>query len=63
MKLLLADDADNLVYLDTYANLLYKLGEKNMAISEVKKMIKLSKTENENFVNELASMKKGEKTW
>ncbi|SDD22048.1 Thioredoxin-related protein [Mucilaginibacter pineti] len=62
-KLLLADDANNLFYLNTYANLLYKSGEKDMAINEVEKMIKLSGTENENLVNQLALMKKGEKTW
>ncbi|WP_081146868.1 thioredoxin family protein [Niastella vici] len=51
-------------FLDTYANLLYKLGKKEEAIAMEQKAVDLS-PENDRAANQatLDKMKKGEKTW
>jgi hypothetical protein len=51
-------------FLDTYANLLYKLGKKNEAIAWQQKAVDAS-SENERpgYQTTLDKMKKGEKTW
>ncbi len=52
------------VYMDTYANLLYKSGNKEQAIIwEEKAMMKAGKEEKEDFEITIEKMKKGEKTW
>ncbi|GHE23829.1 thioredoxin family protein [Sphingobacterium griseoflavum] len=51
-------------FLDTYANLLYKSGDKETAIKYQEKAIaKASDSEKENYVATLDKMKKGEQTW
>jgi len=59
---------NNHYYLDTYANLLYKLGMKSKAIATEKKAIKLLKELNDvekiaEYEQVLQKMKSGEKTW
>lgn len=59
---------NNFMYLDTYANLLYKLGQKKKAISMQTKALNIvKKTKNEeeitNYATTLQKMKSGEKTW
>lgn len=49
-------------YLDTYANLLYKLSKVKEAIAWQEKAVKLEPT-NEELIESLRKMKKGEKTW
>jgi tetratricopeptide (TPR) repeat protein len=49
-------------WLDTYANLLYKLGRKKEAIEHQEKALQLE-PENDNIKINLAKMKKSEKTW
>jgi len=61
-------EPDNYMYLDTYANLLYKLGKKNKAIAVQNKTLQLAKkTADEDGIIEcekvLQKMKLGEKTW
>lgn len=57
-------DGDNAMFLDTYANLLYKLGRKEEAIAMEEKAVALA-TANEkvNYREMVDKMKKGEKTW
>jgi tetratricopeptide (TPR) repeat protein len=51
-------------YLDTYANLLYKLGRASDAITIQQKAINLSApADKQNFLTTLNKMKNGEKTW
>jgi tetratricopeptide (TPR) repeat protein len=52
-------DKENHMYLDTYANILYKLGNKEEAIKWEEKAIALGGDYNDT----LEKMKKGEKTW
>lgn len=55
-------DNNNPMFIDTYANILYKLGNKQEAIKWEEKALALSK--NDKAVQEtLDKMKKGEKTW
>lgn len=53
------------MYLDTFANILYRLGEKEKAIKTQEKAISLltDATQKEEYVATLQKMKKGEKTW
>jgi thioredoxin-related protein len=53
------------MFMDTYANILYKLGKKDDAIAMQKKAIALLKTpaEKKTYEETLAKMEKGEKTW
>ena len=52
------------MYIDTYANLLYKLGQKEEAIKQEEKAISLLKDEDKKSYKEtLEKMKKGERTW
>jgi thiol-disulfide isomerase/thioredoxin len=60
------DITNNPVYMDTYANLLFKSGKNKEAIQWEEKAIKRaneSKENDETFSNNLEKMKKGEKTW
>jgi len=59
---------NNHYFLDTYANLLYKLGQKSKAIATEKKAIKLLKELNDvekiaEYEQVLQKMKSGVKTW
>jgi tetratricopeptide (TPR) repeat protein len=55
---------DNAMLLDTYANLLYKLGQKEEAIATEEKALQFGdKEDKEGFEQTLAKMKAGEKTW
>lgn len=51
--------------MDTYANLLYKIGRKQEAIALEAEAVQLSNEKNEtgNLHQVLSKMKKGEKTW
>ena len=64
-KLSLEKAKDTPMYLDTFANLLYRLGEKDQAIKTQEKAISLLTTNDkkEDYVATLQKMKKGEKTW
>lgn len=57
--------AKEVMFMDTYANLLYKLGRKQEAIELETEAVKLSgeKDNNGDFHKVLSKMKKGEKTW
>jgi thioredoxin-related protein len=55
-------EKDNPNAIDTYANLLYKVGNKEEAIEWEKKALKLSNNR-EDIAKTLNKMKKGEKTW
>jgi thioredoxin-related protein len=58
---------NNSMYLDTYANLLYKLGRKKEAISKEKEALTYSNKENldesKGYEETLRKMNAGEKTW
>ena len=54
---------DNADSLDTYANLLYKVGDKKEAIELQEKATKLNKGKNSIIVDNLAKMKAGIQTW
>lgn len=55
---------DNAMLLDTYANLLYKLGQKEEAIATEEKALQFGdKDDKEGFEQTLAKMRAGEKTW
>ncbi len=57
-------DAKEPAFLDTYANLLYKLGKKDAAIALEQKALDLSPTNDRSGVQStIDKMKKGEKTW
>lgn len=64
-KLSLEKEKDAPMYLDTFANLLYRLGNKEQAIKTQEKAISLltDATQKEQYVATLQKMKKGEKTW
>lgn len=64
-KLSLEKEKDTPMYLDTFANLLYRLGEKDQAIKTQEKAISLltANDKKEEYVATLQKMKKGEKTW
>jgi len=55
-------EPENVAAIDTYANLLYKLGQKNEAITWETKAVKLSSNENE-FIETLEKMKLNIPTW
>lgn len=59
------EQAEEPAYLDTYANLLYKLGRKQEAIEFEEKAIALLKDEadKKSYVEVLEKMKQGKKTW
>jgi hypothetical protein len=57
-------DNGNAAFMDTYANILYKLGNKNDAIAlETKALGLAGDTDKASFQETLDKMKKGEKTW
>jgi tetratricopeptide (TPR) repeat protein len=62
MKRILVAEPDNADFLDTYANLLYKVGRKEEAISTEETALKLSRKHDEMAQN-LVKMKNGEPTW
>lgn len=53
---------DDPMFLDTYANILYKLGKKDDAIAAEEKALKLAEG-NKDLADNLEKMKKGEPTW
>ena len=55
-------DKENPMFMDTYANILYKLGKKDEAIKWEEKALALSNGES-TYQETLDKMKKGEKTW
>jgi len=55
-------DQEEPMYMDTYANILYKLGKKNEAIAMEEKAVKLSNGDKELSAT-LEKMKNGEPTW
>jgi len=55
---------NNAGFMDTYANLLYKMGKKDDAIAwETKAMNASPEGERKNYQETLEKMNKGEKTW
>lgn len=57
-------DANTPAFMDTYANILYKLGKKDAAIALEEKAINISQSnERPDYQSTLDKMKKGEKTW
>ena len=64
-KLSLEKEKDTPMYLDTFANLLYRLGDKDQAIKTQEKAISLltANDKKEDYLATLQKMKKGEKTW
>lgn len=56
------EKGDEPMFMDTYANILYKLGRKDEAIAVQEKAVKLSNN-NAELLATLDKMKKGEKTW
>ncbi|MFD1769504.1 thioredoxin family protein [Sphingobacterium suaedae] len=57
-------DNENPAFLDTYANLLYKSGDKENAIKwQEKALATATEDEKENYATTLNKMKKGEPTW
>jgi thioredoxin-related protein len=57
-------DNTNIAYVDTYANILYKLGKKDDAIAlETKALTLAGDSDKASFQETLDKMKKGEKTW
>lgn len=64
-KLSLDKEKDTPAYLDTFANLLYRLGDKDTAIKTQEKAISLitDQSEKEQYLATLEKMKKGENTW
>lgn len=55
---------NNPMWLDTYANLLYKLGQKEEAIAKEEEALRYADKKNsEGFQETLGKMKAGEKTW
>ena len=54
------------MFIDTYANLLYKTGKKDLAVEWEQKALNILKQNNEDYAGyqeTLDKMKKGEKTW
>ncbi len=57
-------DKENPMFMDTYANILYKMGKKNEAITWEEKALSLAEENGKKTYQEtLDKMKKGEKTW
>ena len=57
-------DKDNPMFIDTYANILYKLGRKDEAIQwEEKALLLVGDGDKKTYTETLNKMKKGEKTW
>jgi len=57
-------DKENPMFIDTYANLLYKMGRKEEAIQWQEKAIALvSEAEKKDYEATRDKMKRGEKTW
>ena len=57
---------DNHMYIDTYANLLYKLGKKEEAIANEKEALRIAteaKADTKGYEKTLIKMNSGEKTW
>jgi hypothetical protein len=55
---------DNAMFIDTYANILYKMGKKDEAIKwEEKAASMVSEEEKKTYIETLEKMKNGEKTW
>jgi thiol-disulfide isomerase/thioredoxin len=58
------DGQHNPMFMDTYANILYKMGKKDEAIAWEQKAINLvAEGEKPNYQQTIDKMKKGEKTW
>lgn len=58
------EEKESITYIDTYANLLYKLGRKEEAIEMEEKALSLAeKNDKPEFQANLEKMKKGESTW
>jgi thioredoxin-related protein len=60
------DLTNNPMFIDTYANLLYKTGKKDVAIQWEEKALKILKENNQDltgYQETIDKMKKGEKTW
>lgn len=53
----------NPAFLDTYANILYKMGRKDEAIEWEKKAMDIAEGDKKIFEDTIEKMKKGEKTW
>jgi hypothetical protein len=52
------------MFIDTYANILYKLGKKEEAISWEEKAVTLvGEADKKSYQETLDKMKRGEKTW
>ena len=64
-KTLEGETAKEVMFMDTYANLLYKTGKKQEALALETEAVKLSgeKDENGDLHKVLSKMKRGEKTW
>jgi tetratricopeptide (TPR) repeat protein len=62
MKLLTDIEPDNGIFLDTYANLLYKVGRKKEAINHERKAIELS-PQNAELIQAWQKMQDGHPTW
>ena len=62
-KSLSGKDIDNPMYMDTYANLIYRLGNVEEAIRWEAKALKLEKEDKESYQKTIEKMKAGEKTW
>lgn len=62
-KTLAGVNEKNIGYLYTYGNLLYKLGEKDQAISTMQKAIDVSGEKQGQLTDLLGKMKQGAKTW
>ena len=57
-------DSNEPMYIDTYANLLYKLGKKDDALTWEQKAMELApESEKKTYQETIDKMKKGEKTW
>lgn len=62
-KSLSGTDIDNPMYMDTYANLLYRLGNVDEAIKWETKALDLEKADKASYQETIKKMKSGEKTW
>ncbi|HWB92558.1 MAG TPA: TlpA disulfide reductase family protein [Puia sp.] len=56
-------ETNNPAYLDTYANILYKLGKKEDAIALEEKALSIDASDKANYQATIDKMKKSEKTW
>ncbi|UPK71796.1 glycoside hydrolase family 2 protein [Chitinophaga filiformis] len=62
VKKAISMEEENAAYIDTYANLLYKLGSKKEAISNQEKAVRLAPKE-KSYLTTLSKMKEGGQTW